>query len=56
MDDRMEKATAIKESGGVGMILIDPLGKYILYQLPIPSVLIGEAEAQELQLYMNTQK
>nr|XP_043612311.1 subtilisin-like serine-protease S [Erigeron canadensis] len=55
-DDRKEKAAAIKEGGGAGMILIDPLSKYVLFQPVIPSVLIGQAEALELQSYMNTEK
>ncbi|KAI3696911.1 hypothetical protein L6452_29524 [Arctium lappa] len=55
-DDRKEKAVAIKEGGGAGMILVDPLAKYVLFQSIVPSVLIGQAEAQELQSYMNTGK
>lgn len=54
--DRNEKAIAIKEGGGVGMILMDPLAKDILSQFVIPSVLIRHAEAQELQSYMSTEK
>ncbi|KAI7752947.1 hypothetical protein M8C21_023259 [Ambrosia artemisiifolia] len=55
-DDRFEKLTAIEEGGGAGMILIDPLAKYVLRQSVIQSVFIGEAEAKELQKYMKTQK
>ncbi|KAM0053057.1 putative tripeptidyl-peptidase II [Helianthus debilis subsp. tardiflorus] len=55
-DDRFEKVTAIEEGGGVGMILIDPVAKYVLGQSVIQSVLIGEAEAEELQTYMKTEK
>ncbi|KAI3511893.1 hypothetical protein L1887_19053 [Cichorium endivia] len=55
-DDRKEKAIAIKEGGGAGMILVDPLGKEVLFQSIIRSVLIGQEEAQELQSYMNTEK
>ncbi|PWA40352.1 peptidase S8, subtilisin-related protein [Artemisia annua] len=54
--DRNEKAIAIKEGGGAGMILVDPLAKDILSQFAIPSVLIRHAEAQELQSYMSTEK
>ncbi|KAI3511892.1 hypothetical protein L1887_19052 [Cichorium endivia] len=56
IDDRKEKAIAIKEGGGAGMILIDPLAKYVLFQPVIQSVLIGQEEAQELQSYMKTEK
>ncbi|MFS7908032.1 putative tripeptidyl-peptidase II [Helianthus anomalus] len=55
-DDRFEKVAAIEEGGGVGMILIDPVAKYALGQSVIQSVLIGEAEAEELQTYMKTEK
>ncbi|MFS7908027.1 putative tripeptidyl-peptidase II [Helianthus anomalus] len=55
-DDRDEKLTAVEEGGGVGMILVDPLAKYILRQSVIQSVLIGEAEAEELYKYMTTEK
>ncbi|GKB01749.1 subtilisin-like protease SBT5.3 [Tanacetum coccineum] len=55
-DDRKEKAVSIKEGGGAGMIIIDPLAKYVLFQSVIPSVLIGQAEARELQMYMNSEK
>ncbi|XP_023738057.1 subtilisin-like serine-protease S [Lactuca sativa] len=55
-EDRKEKAIAIKEGGGAGMILVDPLAKYVLFQPAIRSVLIGQEEAQELQSYMNTFK
>ncbi|KAJ0795423.1 putative tripeptidyl-peptidase II [Helianthus annuus] len=55
-DDKDEKLTAVEEGGGVGMILVDPLAKYILHQSVIQSVLIGEAEAEELYKYMTTEK
>ncbi|GKB30682.1 subtilisin-like protease SBT5.3, partial [Tanacetum coccineum] len=53
---RNEKAIAIKEGGGVGMILMDPLAKDVLSQFVIPSVLFRDAEAQELQSYMSIEK
>nr|GEW70143.1 subtilisin-like protease SBT5.3 [Tanacetum cinerariifolium] len=55
-DDRKEKAVSIKEGGGAGMIIIDPLAKYVLFQSVIPSVLIGQAEARALQMYMNSEE
>ncbi|KAL4560791.1 hypothetical protein LXL04_032945 [Taraxacum kok-saghyz] len=55
-DDRKEKAIAIKAGGGAGMILVDPLAKYVLFQPVIQSVLIGQQESQDLQSYMNTEK
>lgn len=56
-DDKNEKAITIKEGGGAGMILVDdPLGKDVLFQSALPSVSIGQEEAQELQSYMNTFK
>ncbi|KAI3738619.1 hypothetical protein L2E82_28656 [Cichorium intybus] len=54
-DDNEEKAIAIKEGGGVGMILVDPLGKDLLFQSIIQSVLIGPEEFQELQSYNKTE-
>ncbi|XP_076935280.1 subtilisin-like serine-protease S [Bidens hawaiensis] len=55
-DDRKEKAIEVKKGGGAGMIIIDPIGKYVLFQSVIPSVLIGNTEAEELQTYMKTEK
>nr|GEY56608.1 subtilisin-like protease SBT5.3 [Tanacetum cinerariifolium] len=54
--DRNKIAIAIKEGGAVGMILMDPLAKDVLSQFVIPSVLIRDAEAQELQSYMSIEK
>ncbi|KAL8263051.1 hypothetical protein R6Q59_024400 [Mikania micrantha] len=55
-DDRKEKVIEIKEGGGAGMILIDPLAKYVLFRSVIQSVLIGTSEADELQSYMTSEK
>ncbi|KAK0604898.1 hypothetical protein LWI29_020646 [Acer saccharum] len=51
-DDRREKGIFIRQGGGVGMILIDPLVKDVGFQFVIPATLIGQEEAQELQAYM----
>ncbi|XP_065869414.1 subtilisin-like serine-protease S [Euphorbia lathyris] len=56
LDNRTEKALAIQNGGGVGMILIDPLVKEIGFQAAIPCTLIGQEEAQQLQAYMETEK
>lgn len=55
-DDRRAKAIAIKQGGGVGMILIDHNAKDIGFQFVIPSTIIGEGAVQELQAYMKTDK
>ncbi|KAK3205733.1 hypothetical protein Dsin_019779 [Dipteronia sinensis] len=55
-DDRREKGIFIRQGGGVGMILIDPLVKDVGFQFVIPATLIGQEEAQELQAYMTMEK
>ncbi|KAL5765516.1 hypothetical protein ACOSP7_016133 [Xanthoceras sorbifolium] len=55
-DNRREKGIFIRQGGGVGMILIDPLVKEVGFQFVIPATLIGQEEAQELQAYMLTEK
>ncbi|GAY34978.1 hypothetical protein CUMW_277800 [Citrus unshiu] len=55
-DNRREKCIFVRESGGVGMILIDPNAKDIGFQFVIPATLIGQEEAQELQAYMTAGK
>ncbi|ESR37507.1 hypothetical protein CICLE_v10030373mg [Citrus x clementina] len=55
-DNRREKCIFVRESGGVGMILIDPNAKDIGFQFVIPATLIGQEEAQELQAYTTTGK
>lgn len=55
-DNRREKCIFVRESGGVGMILIDPNAKDIGFQFVIPAMLIGQEEAQELQAYMTAGK
>lgn len=55
-DDRGEKSIFIKQGGGVGMILVDPIGKDVGFQFVIPATLIGQEEAQELQAYMKLEK
>lgn len=55
-DDRRAKAIAIRQGGGVGMILIDHNAKDIGFQFVIPSTLIGQDAVQELQAYIKTDK
>ncbi|GMP88492.1 hypothetical protein CsSME_00040465 [Camellia sinensis var. sinensis] len=55
-DDRSAKAVVIRQGGGVGMILIDPLVKHVSFQYVIPATAIGQEEAQQLQAYMTTEK
>ncbi|KAI5577660.1 hypothetical protein BDE02_09G128500 [Populus trichocarpa] len=56
IDDPRKKAVAVQLGGGVGIILIDPIVKEIGFQSVIPSTLIGQEEAQQLQAYMQAQK
>ena len=56
IDDPRKKAVAAKLGGGVAMILIDPIVKEIGFQFVVPSTLIGQEEAQQLQAYMQAQK
>ncbi|XP_051134598.1 subtilisin-like serine-protease S [Andrographis paniculata] len=51
-DDRTSKSVAIKEGGGVGIILIDPLAPDIGFQFVLPGTLIGLQEAEQLERYM----
>ncbi|RZB74993.1 Subtilisin-like protease SBT5.3 isoform A [Glycine soja] len=55
-DDRRAKAIAIRQGGGVGMILIDHNAKDIGFQFVIPSTLIGQDAVEELQAYIKTDK
>ncbi|KAL0369538.1 UNVERIFIED_CONTAM: protein SUPPRESSOR OF K(+) TRANSPORT GROWTH DEFECT 1 [Sesamum angustifolium] len=56
LDNRKEKATSVKQGGGVGIILVDPLATDIAIQFVLPGALIGFEEAEELQAYMASQK
>ncbi|KAK9127731.1 hypothetical protein Syun_016528 [Stephania yunnanensis] len=55
-DNRLKKSIVVKEGGGVGMIIIDPLAKEVGFQFVIPATLIGQAEAEELRAYLTTEK
>lgn len=55
-DNRRAKALVVRQGGGVGIILIDPFAKDVGFQFVIPATLIGQEEAQMLQLYMTTNK
>ncbi|KAK9153713.1 hypothetical protein Sjap_001193 [Stephania japonica] len=55
-DNRLKKSIVVKEGGGVGMILIDPLAKELGFQFVIPATLIGQAEAEVLQAYLTMEK
>ncbi|XP_011088876.2 subtilisin-like protease SBT5.3 [Sesamum indicum] len=56
LDNRKEKATSIKQGGGVGIILVDPLATDVAIQFVLPGALISLEEAEELQAYMASQK
>ncbi|KAH6793622.1 hypothetical protein C2S52_004099 [Perilla frutescens var. hirtella] len=55
-DQRNEKAAAVKQGGGVGIILVDPLATDIGFQFEIPGTIISIEEAQKLQAYMVSQQ
>ncbi|KAK2987604.1 hypothetical protein RJ640_009348 [Escallonia rubra] len=55
-EDRKEKGLSVKQGGGVGMILVDPIGKDVGMQFVVPSTVIGQEAAGELQAYMGTEK
>ncbi|OVA03587.1 Peptidase S8/S53 domain [Macleaya cordata] len=55
-DIRREKSLVVREGGGVGMILIDPIAKDVGFQFVIPATLIGQEEAEVLQEYLTTAK
>ncbi|KAF8397848.1 hypothetical protein HHK36_016773 [Tetracentron sinense] len=55
-DNRNEKSIFVRQGGGVGMILIDPLAKEVGFQFVIPATIIGQKEAQELETYLATEK
>ncbi|XP_057806178.1 subtilisin-like serine-protease S isoform X2 [Salvia miltiorrhiza] len=56
LDHRNEKAAAVKQAGGVGIILVDPLAKDIGFQFEIPGALISIQEAEKLQAHMVSQQ
>ncbi|KAF9595057.1 hypothetical protein IFM89_036516 [Coptis chinensis] len=56
LDNRQDKSIVVKQGGGVGMILIDPIAKDVGFQFVIPATLIGQKEALELQAYLTTDK
>ncbi|KAF6165987.1 hypothetical protein GIB67_012884 [Kingdonia uniflora] len=56
IDDRRSKSIVVREGGGVGMILIDPIAREVGFQFVIPATLIGQNEAKELQAYLTTEK
>lgn len=51
-DKRNEKAAAVKQGGGVGIILVDSLAKDIGFQFEIPGTVISIEEAEKLQAYI----
>lgn len=53
-DDRPEEAREVQRAGGLGMILIDPIGIDIVFEFAIPSALIGTTEAQALLAYVTS--
>ncbi|EXB38468.1 Subtilisin-like protease [Morus notabilis] len=55
-DNRTEKSVIVRQGGGVGMILVDPLLKDVGFQFVIPSTIIGQEEAEELQKYIKKAK
>lgn len=55
-DNRREKAAFVRQAGGVGMILIDPLVKDVGFQFVIPGTQVDQENALELQAYMTTEK
>lgn len=56
LDPRNEKARTVKQAGGAGIILVDPLATDIAFQFEIPGTLISIQEAEKLQAYMVSQK
>lgn len=55
-DNRREKASSVRDAGGVGIILVEPVGQDVGFQFIIQGAVIGQAEAKELQSYMTTEK
>lgn len=56
LDNRKEKAIAIQQGGGVGIILVDPLATDIGFQFVLPGTLISIEEAEKLQAYIGSQQ
>jgi len=55
-DDCREKAFSVRDASGVGIILVDRVGQDVGFQFAIPGAVIGQAEAEELQSYLATEK
>ncbi|RZC82188.1 hypothetical protein C5167_044982 [Papaver somniferum] len=54
-DARIRKSIVIRQGGGAGMILIDPIfANDVGFQFFTPTILIGETEAEVLFEYLNT--
>lgn len=56
LENRRDKAATIKDAGGIGMILIDAVGKDVAFQFVIPGTVIDPVAAIELQAYMERTK
>ena len=56
LDSRNEKGATVKQAGGMGIILVDPLAEDITFQFEIPGTVISIQEAGKLQAYMVSNK
>ncbi|XP_068658137.1 subtilisin-like serine-protease S [Aristolochia californica] len=52
-DARGAKAEVVRELGGVGMILVDPIATDVGFQFVIPTTIIGLEEAKQLFAYLS---
>lgn len=53
-DNRPAKAREVQRTGGVGMILVDPVATDVAFQFVVPTALIGVPEARVLIAYVNS--
>ncbi|CAA6661629.1 unnamed protein product [Spirodela intermedia] len=55
-ESKLAKSTAVKNAGGVGMILIDELDKDIAVPFTIPAATVGKRDGDQILSYINRKK
>ena len=56
VDNRTLKSVVVREAGGVGIVVIDPIAKDVAFQFVIPRTKIGLEGGQCLMAYMLSEK
>ncbi|XP_057839024.2 subtilisin-like serine-protease S [Cryptomeria japonica] len=56
LDDRTLKSEVVRDAGGVGIIVVDPIAKDVAFQFVIPGTEVGLEEGQRLMAYLISEK